>query len=98
MTLADQIEKMLAFDRKRFIEQAKADDVDFTLFDVADYSCGAEAQLEYLQPLHIELIRAVRALEYTKWNIENDFGRCGTTFIDEALDSLSKLVKENGDG
>jgi Zn-finger nucleic acid-binding protein len=28
---------------------------------------------------------ARKALVDTKWNINNDFGRCGTAFIDEAL-------------
>lgn len=28
---------------------------------------------------------AIQAMQDTKWNMENDFGRCGTAFIDEAL-------------
>jgi hypothetical protein len=97
-SLAEQIEKMLAFDccQHHMVEHAFLGERDWARIDTA------KAENTRLSPLHDELLKVVRFVEDTdcdcggEWDREgSEPGPCERC---EILDSLSKLVKENGDG
>lgn len=101
--LSEQLRARLVFDHLIFMDFAKQEETDFTLFDCMDVEHGGEIENERLAPIHEQLLEAIDCLEelvdLVKLTREGEYeiDSLTTQPATKALSGLKALVEGDGE-